>query len=202
MQKHGLLRPLDALFGGTQQRLMSLLFCNPDQSFAITELIELARTGSGVSQRILGRLVAAELVTTSYQGRRRVYHANREAPLFPELRGLFIKTVGLVGPIREALQPLASKIELALIFGSIAKGSERAKSDVDLLVVTEELHLDEIFAALEPVEAQIGRPISPTVYRPGEYNERLRAKNPFLTKVLAGDTLELIGHVDAKRATR
>lgn len=180
---------------------MSVLFCNPDQSFAVTDLI--ARTGgSGVSQRILARLVAAELVTTTYLGRRRMYRANRAAPIFPELRNLFVKTVGIVEPIRQALEPFANKIALALIFGSIAKGVQHAASDVDLLVVTDELRLDEIYAALEPAETTIGRKISPTVYNRTEYADRIRKQNPFLTSVLAGEYIELIGKANGARATR
>jgi predicted nucleotidyltransferase len=170
--------------------------------FAITDLIARAGTGSGISQRILARLVAAELVTASYLGRRRMYRANRASPVFPELHGLFVKTVGLVEPIREALRPIADRIDLALIFGSIAKGTDHAGSDVDLLVVTDELHLDQIYAALEPAEATIGRKVSPTVYNSKEYADRVRKKNPFLAKVLAGDYLELIGDVRGARTTR
>ena len=179
----------DALFTTTQQRLLALLFGQPSRSFFATELIELTGSGSGAVQRELGRLSSSGLVNVSLVGKRKHYQANHQSPVFEELRGLVVKTVAVLQPIRQAIEPLADRISLVLIYGSVASGTDTASSDIDLLIVADDLTLEDVYSALIPVEAGLDRRIRPTLYTSREFAERKSARNAFLTNVLGGDHL-------------
>ncbi len=153
----------NALFTTTQQRVLGLLFGQPQRSFFATELIALTGSGSGAVQRELHRLAASGLVTVTRVGNQKHFQANPSSPVFKELRSLVIKTIGLADPIRHALAPLAEKIDLALLYGSVPKGTDTAGSDIDLLVVADELSLEELFAVLADVETSLDRKINPTL---------------------------------------
>ena len=181
--RHGI---ADALFTVTQQRVLGLVFGEPDRKFSLAELIALADVGSGSVQREMRRLVEAGLVSLITLAGRKLYSANRSAPVFEELRRLVEKTIGIPDQLRQALQPLADRVRFAILYGSLAKGTDSASSDIDLLVVSDDLALDELYSALEPVERRVGRRINPTLYRRSEFIERRRKRQPFLTKVLAG----------------
>lgn len=186
----------DALFTTTQQRVLALLFGQPSRSFFASELIELTGSGSGAVQRELKRLTSSGMVTVKRIGRQKHYQANPDCPVFEELCALVRKTVALVEPIREALAPLTEKIERALIYGSVAKGTDTASSDIDLLVVADDMTLEALYTALAPVEATLGRKVNPTLYTRKEYDDRRAASNPFLIRVLEGEHLVLVGSED------
>ena len=186
----------DALFTSTQQRVLTLLFGQPNRSFFVTELVALADSGSGAVQRELVRLAQSRLVIVTKVGNQKHYQANNESPLFDELSSIIKKTVGLQEPIRAALEPINDKISLALIYGSIAKRSDTAVSDVDLLIVSDKLTLEEVYAALAPVEKLLDRNVNPTLYNSKEFKQRRKARNPFLTRVFNGPTIILIGSAD------
>ena len=192
----------DALFTTTQQRVLSLLFGQPSRSFFASELIKLTGSGSGAVQRELKRLVSSGLVSVTHIGRQKHYQANADSPVFEELRGLVLKTVAMVEPIRGALVPLDDRIVRALIYGSVAQGTDRAASDIDLLVVADQVTLEEMYAVLAPVEARLDRRINPALYTSSEYTDRLAAGNAFLTRVLAGEHMVLIGNKDEPAAPR
>lgn len=189
-----------ALFTTTQRRLLSLLFGQPSRSFLASELIKLTGSGSGAVQRELERLVSSGLITVTRLGRQKHHRANPDSPVFQELRGLVRKTVGLAEPIREALEPLLDRIKLALIYGSVAEGVDGADSDIDLLVVGNDVMLEDLFSALSPVEAVLDRQASPTLYTEREFADRIAAGNTFLKRVLAGETLLLVGALDEPSA--
>jgi predicted nucleotidyltransferase len=192
----------DVLFTKTQQRVLRLFFGSPDRTFIKQELIDRALSGSGAVQRELARLVDSGLVTVTRIGSQKHYQANRAAPIFEELRGIITKTIGLADPIRSALQPLAKRIDVALVYGSVAKGKDRAQSDIDLLVVGNDLTLEELFSRLAPVERKLGRRINPTLYTRDEFARRQKSANAFLRKVLAGEHIVLIGNEDGARKPR
>lgn len=175
--------------------MLGLLFGQPERRFFANELIDLTGSGSGAVQRELQRLTGSGLVTATKEGSRRYFQANAVAPLFAELRSIVLKTVGAAEPLRAALTPLESRLRLALVYGSVAKGTETASSDLDLLVVSDSLALEQVYSALASAERALARKISVTLYTPAEYQRRQADKNPFLTKVLAGDHLALIGDV-------
>ena len=188
----------DALFSSTQQRVLALIFGQPDRSFFVTEIVALADSGRGAVQRELGRLAQSGLVTVKKIGNQKHYQANRESPLFDELCSIIRKTVGLQEPVRLALEPLADKIILALIYGSIAKQSDTAASDIDLLIVSNELTLEKVYAALAPVESLLDRRVNPTLYTSTEFSQRQKRRNSFLARVLKGPTIAVIGTFDVE----
>lgn len=183
----------DALFSTIRQRVLAYLFGQPGRSFFSTELIGLAGGGSGAVQRELARLAESGLVTVTRVGAQKHYQANPKSPLFAELCSIVRKTVGLAEPLREALAPLAKRIEAAFVFGSVAKRNDTAASDIDLLVVSESLTYADLYAAMEQVTAQLGRKVNPTVYSQKELAKRVKQRNAFVTRVMAQPKVWLIG---------
>jgi predicted nucleotidyltransferase len=183
----------DALFAKVQQRVLGVLFGNPRRSFYANELIALARSGTGAVQRELRRLETSGLVTVTRVGNQKHYQANPGSPVFEELRALVLKTVGLADVLRTALAPVSKDIRAAFVYGSIAKGQDTAASDIDLMVVSDRLTHADLFAALEPATAQLGRRVAPTIYSSKELAKRVKQENAFVTRVLSQPKLWLIG---------
>jgi predicted nucleotidyltransferase len=189
----------DALFSTTQQRVLGLLFGQPDRSFYATEMIGLAGVGSGGVQRELARLAQSGLVTVRPVGNQKHYQANPDAPVYAELCGIVRKTFGMAEPLRLALTPLAGQIKCAFVYGSVAKRQDTASSDIDLMVISDRLGYADIFAALEVVGTQLGRTVNPTIYSPRELSKRIAKSEAFVTRVLAQPKLWLIGGDDDLR---
>jgi predicted nucleotidyltransferase len=187
----------DALFSSTQQKLLALLFGQPERSFYARELIGLTGSGTGAVTRELSRLVQSGLITLTSIGNQKHYRANSASPVFHELQSLVIKTFGIADKIRYALLFLEASISCAFIYGSVAKGEVHAGSDIDVMIVSGALTLGDALAVLQPLESQLGRKINPTLYTQEEYSHRVKTKNPFLSKVLAGKLIPLIGNPDA-----
>ncbi len=183
----------DALFTATQQRVLALLFGEPERSFYTSELIERIGAGSGAVQRELKRLSESGLVTVKRIGNQKHYQANPDSPVFEELCSLVRKTVGLAGPVSKALEPLAESVRFATIYGSVAKGADTAASDIDLLIVADGVTLEDVYRVLAPVEEALGRKINPTLYTLKEFEDRKANGNPFLSRLLSGDHIVLIG---------
>lgn len=183
----------DALFSGLQQRVLAVLFGQPDRSFYGNELLRLTGTGRGALQRELEKLVSADLVTVTTIGNQKHYQANAASPIFAELRGIVLKTVGLADVLRTALNAVADRIELAFVFGSVARGTDTATSDIDLMVVTETLGYADLFEGLAAAEQVLGRKVSPTLYTPAALAEKVRTENSFVQRVLAQPKIFLIG---------
>ena len=183
----------DALFTTTQQRVLGFLFGQPDRSFMVTELIALTGAGSGAVQRELARLHGSGLLTLRKLGNQRHYQANAAAPIHSELVGIIQKTSGLAEPLRAALTPHAHDIAAAFVYGSVAKKSDTASSDIDLMVLSDTLGYGDIFAAVEAASMRLGRSINPTVYTRATFAERIRSGNAFVTRLLAQPKLWLMG---------
>jgi len=186
-----------ALFTPVQQRVLGLLFGQPERRFQSAELIRLAGSGTGAVHRLLQRLAAAGLVVVTRDGNQKYYAAQRESPVFEELHGLIVKTIGVVDPLRSALASLADRIDRAFVFGSVAKGTERAGSDIDLLVVTDDLAYADIFDALVPAEQILGRTINPTVFTRAEWKQKRSKNDSFAARIGAQRRLFVIGKDDA-----
>ena len=182
-----------ALFSDSQARVLRWLFGQPDRGFHLSELRRLTGLGSASVQRELNRLAEAGLVRTERVGNLRRFQANRKSPVFAELAGLTNKTLGIEPMLREALLPLAPKMQGAWIYGSVAKKTETAQSDIDLLLVGEHLTLTEILELLLPLESQLGRKINPTTYTPAEFTRRRAESDSFVNRVLAGPVVSLMG---------
>jgi predicted nucleotidyltransferase len=186
----------DALFSRTQQRVLGLLFGQPGRTFYANELIQLAGAGSGGVQREMARLVQSGLVTVRAVGNQKHYQANASSPLFDELRGIVMKTVGMTDPLRDALRPLASQIRAAFVYGSVAKREDVAASDIDVMLISDSLTYADVFSALEKAGERLGRPINPAILSPKDLARRRKGDSAFVKRVLAQPKIWLIGEED------
>lgn len=183
----------DALFTTTQQRVLGLLFGQPDRSFYATELIGMTGAGSGAVQRELARLETSGLASVSRHGTQKHYQANPGSPLFEELVGIARKTVGLATPLRQALALLASRIVMAFVYGSVARRRDTSRSDIDLMVVSDRLTYADVFPVLEDAGVRLGRTVNPTVYSRKELAKRIKSGNAFVKRVLEQPKVWVIG---------
>ena len=190
----------DALFTATQQRVLGCLFGQPGRSFSISELIQTTGAGSGAVQRELARLSGSGLLSVEQLGKQKLYRANPASPIHDEIVAIVRKTFGLAMPLRDALMPLADRLHAAFVFGSVAKGTDTASSDIDLLLVSDALTYADAMAALHPLMERLGREINPTLYTLAELRKRIAEGNSFVTRVLAQPRLWLIGSDDALAA--
>jgi len=186
----------DALLTRGQQRVLGILFAEPDRSFPATELIARAGVGTGAVHRELARLVSSGLVTVTPVGKQRRYQANRESPVFTELHGLVLKTVGLVEPLRRVLSPFSNQIRVAFVYGSVAKGTDTARSDIDLMVVGDDVSYSELYAALAEAEAALVRTVNPTIFTSSEWLQRVETRDHFVESVLTGPRIFILGTDD------
>ncbi len=187
----------DALFTSTRQRVLACLFGAPGRSYTVSELIQTTGAGSGAVQRELARLTGSGLLTMAQAGNQKHYRANPDSPIHDELAAIVRKTFGLAAPLRAALAPLADRIDAAFVYGSVAKRSDTAASDIDLLIVSDPLTYADAMTALHPLMQRLGREINPTLYSRDELRKRIAAGNSFVTRVLAQPRLWLIGSDDA-----
>ena len=189
------LDPAAVLFGSTRRRVLGWLLGHPDEAYYLRELVRHIGGAVGAAQRELELLTASSLVRREVRGKQVYFQANQKAAIFPELQGLFAKTVGLVDILRESLMPLADRICAAFVFGSAARGELHASSDVDLLVVGD-VSFGDVIAAIQRAEKRLGRDVNPTVYSEDEFRERVRTKHHFLTTVLAERQMFVLGGDD------
>ncbi|MGS0743607.1 nucleotidyltransferase domain-containing protein [Glaciimonas sp. GG7] len=174
----------DVLFSKTQQRVLAVVFGQSQRSFYANEIIGLAGSGSGAVQRELARLEASGLVTVHRVGNQKHYQANHDAPIFAELRAIVLKTFGVADVLRAALQPVWALVDQAFVYGSLAKGSEHADSDVDLMIIGRLPSNAELLELLLPVQTELGRVVNPTLYTPDEFAQRVHDGKSFIMRVL------------------
>jgi predicted nucleotidyltransferase len=185
----------DLIFGQTRGRILARIFGHPDEKFYVRQIARDSGTSVGTVQRELETLFQTGLIVRSMSGRQVYYQANRNHPVFAEIRSLVAKTVGIFQILRSALTPFADRVSLAFLYGSVARRAEGAESDVDLMVVGD-VTLDEILAQSAPAERAIGRTINPTVYSTNEFKAKLQGGNHFLRSVMRGEKVILIGDED------
>lgn len=190
------------LFTPVRQRVLALLFGQPHRRYQSGELIRLANSGTGAVHRLLVRLEATGLVAVEKIGNQKHYQANADSPVFEELTGLVRKTVGLVGPLRVALAPLQDRILYAFAYGSIAKGEEHAESDVDLMVIADNLDHFELFAVLPGLEAALARVVSPNLMTCSEWLRKREELGSFAARIASQPKLFVIGDEDGLAKSR
>ncbi len=181
-----------ALFGETRRAVLGLLLSRPTESFYVREIVRAVRGGPGAVQRELTRLERAGIVRRCTRGRQVFFQADSDCPVYPELRGLVLKTVGAAGVLRAALAGLAARITVAFIYGSLARGDPRRESDVDVCVVGA-VTFAEVVVGLRTAQAELNREINPTVYTAEEFARKLGAGHHFVSAVVAGPKVFLIG---------
>lgn len=186
----------DALFPGTKQRVLGVLFGQPERSFYATEMIGLVASGSGSVQRELVALAHSGLITVKAVGNQKHYQANTASPIFAELRAIVQKTIGLAEPLRDAMAPLASRVVASFVYGSVTKGTDTVSSDIDLMVISDDISYGDLYSMLEDVGSKMGRPVNPTILTRAEFSKRRAAQEAFLTRVLDEPKIWIIGGDD------
>lgn len=181
-----------ALFGKARRAVLALLYSHPDEAFYLRQLIRAAGAGQGAVQREVKRLSDAGIVRRTVRGHQVYYQADRRCPVFRELKSLAVKTAGVGDVLRAALAPLAERIRVAFIYGSLARAEARRASDVDLLVVGN-VSFGEVVSALQAAQAALRREVNPTVYSPAEFQTKSAARHHFLTSVLRDKKIFLAG---------
>ncbi|MDP9175860.1 MAG: nucleotidyltransferase domain-containing protein [Planctomycetota bacterium] len=182
-----------ALFGSTRQAVLGFFFDHPDERFYQRQVVRSLALGSGAVQRELARLVVGGILTRTVEGRQAYYQVNQNGSIYPELHGLVRKTMGAVGVLREALRPLTGHIRVAFIFGSMARHSEQAESDIDVMVIGDAIGLSGISPVLRPAQNALRREVNPMIYRTAEFSKKLADGHHFLTRVMEGAKVFLIG---------
>lgn len=181
-----------ALFPGARRGLLGLLYGQPDSAFYLREVAARVGAGMGQVQRELERLSKAGILRRFEQGRHVYFQANQQCPVYEELRGLVEKTLAGPALLRQALAQLADRIEVAFVFGSVARGEDRAESDLDLFVVGE-VSLQEVVTAISPLQQTLGGDVNPVIYPMAEVKAKLADGHHFLTTVVADDKIFVIG---------
>jgi predicted nucleotidyltransferase len=182
----------DALFGRTRNAVLGLLFGRPDEAFYVREIVRAANSGQGSVQRELRHLERAGILKRTVTGRHVYYQANPDCPIFSEIKSLVVKTVGAVAVLAKALAPLSDKIDVAFIYGSMARAEQLRGSDVDMFLIGDS-SFAEVVEALAPAQEELAREVNPTVYPAAEFREKILQKNHFVTSVLRGSKLFLVG---------
>ena len=182
-----------SIFSDSQSRVYLWLFGQPERSYHMSELRRLTGLGSASLQRELNRLAEAKLVNSERIGSLRCFQANPESPVFDELVALTRKTLGMAPLLRDALMPLTPNLLAAWIYGSVAKQTDTAQSDIDVMLVGRDLLLGNVLERLGPVEAQLGRKINPNIYTPQEFERRKGEPDSFVNRVLSQPVFVLIG---------
>jgi predicted nucleotidyltransferase len=186
----------DALFTKTQQRVLGLLYGKPDARFYGNEILRLLGMGRGTVRRELERLASAGIVVVSREGNLLYYQVNAQSPIYADLLNIVIKTFGVADSIRAALQPLDEHIQLAFVYGSLAKATDNKTSDIDVMLVSDVLPYGDVLEALLPLGDSLKRPVNPTIYTWVELESKIKAGNGFLSRVMEQPKLWVKGRDD------
>ena len=182
----------ESLFGHTRSAVLRMLYSHAGQEFYLRQLVRAVGSGHGALQRELKRLTDMGLIVRRSQGNQVLFQANAQSPIFPEIKSLITKTVGIHDVIRSSLASLGSEIQIAFVYGSVARQQERANSDVDLMVVGN-APFGEVVSALAPAQRTLGREINPTVFAVDEFRSKLASGNHFLSRVMNEKKLFVLG---------
>lgn len=188
----------EILFGHTRGAVLGLLFGHTDESFYIRQIARDTGISTGALQRELEQLAEIGLISRTKVGNQVFYQANAASPVFQEIRSLVTKTVGVIGALRSALAPLASRIQVAFVFGSVARREETAASDIDLMVIGDTT-FDEAISAISAAQSALAREINPSIYSPTEFKAKLKKGNHFLTSIIKSEKMFVIGTEDELR---
>ena len=183
----------DALFSKTQQQVLGCLYTNPDRSFYVNEIVQRAGMGIGTVQRELEKLYGAGILTVRKIGNQKHYQANRESPIFEELYGLVLKTFGVSDVLRKALEQFSEKITTAFIFGSVARGTDHASSDIDIMIISDSLAFPDLMAVIPQAESKLGRTVNLRLFSTSEFRKKLDADSSFVQRVIQQPKILLIG---------
>jgi len=180
------------LFSEYRRRVLALLLLHPDERYHVREIARLTNTTAGTLHRELSKLAKSKVLLREQSGNQVYYQANRNFPIYTELTSILKKTSGLVDVLFDFLTPLAEKIEVAFVFGSVAKGTENLGSDIDVLIIGE-VDFTEAVAALYAAQASLGREINPKIYSREQWKSSLQKQDLFIQEVLNNPKLFIMG---------
>ena len=184
---------LPGLLGSTlRAKVLGWLFTHPDERFFVRQLTALLDLDSANLSRELARLEKMGLLVSTTSGKQKYYQSNQKSPIFNELHGLMIKTAGVADILRSALEPVGKKIIVAFIFGSVANRTEDRASDIDVMIIGD-ISFGDVVDLFSPAEKTLHRDISPVVYPVEEFQQKLKSDHHFVTSVLEGEKIFLIG---------
>ena len=181
----------EALFGKTRRHVLALLFGRPHEAFYLRQIVRETGAGVGAVQRELDRLTQAGIITRAPDGRQVYFRANPDTPVYQELQGLMAKTAGIADVLCSALLSL-EKIDVAFIYGSVARGSQTTHSDIDMMIIGE-VSLHDLLPLLGPAQERLAREINPTIYTPDEFRSKRADQQHFVSRVLEEPKIFIIG---------
>ena len=182
----------EKIFGSRiRAKILGWLFTHPDESFFVRQMALILKEDPTNVSREMAKLEELGILKSKRNGNLKHFQANQTCPFFEELKGLVLKTTGVAGRIRASLDKRAG-IEFAFIYGSYAKGEEKADSDVDLLIIGD-VDMDRLDSNLGKLEKMLGREINYVLYSKEEFKSKRKAKDGFLMDVLSGKKIILIG---------
>jgi predicted nucleotidyltransferase len=188
----------DALFSRATKAVLDITFRHA-QGVHLRALMNQTGLGSASAQRELKKLTEAGILMKEEVGNVLLYKPDASSPVYAELHSILQKTEGLAPQLREALLPYGGKITRAFIYGSVATEEDTSRSDIDVFVISDTIGSADLYPVLNNIEKKLGRKVSLTVYRTGEYRRKLEAGNHFLVSIMSGPIIELIGEADAKQ---
>ena len=176
---------LETILGSKlRAKVLGWLFTHPDERYFVRQLTSLVKEDSTNVSRELARLEKTGILVSTKEGKQKYYQANRKSPIYNELHGLIVKTTGVADVLRSALAPLADRIMVAFIFGSIASGNEDRASDIDLMVITENSKL--IRNIIIKYGTNINKKISPIVITANEFKKLKTTDTPLYERITKG----------------
>ena len=186
------------LFGKTRQAVLALLYGRVDSSFYTKQILDAVKIGRGTVQRELKNLTDTGIIIREVQGRQVYYRANDRCPIFDELKSIVRKTFGVADVIRQSLASNRREIQVAFIFGSVARSADDRRSDIDLMVVGR-ISFGDVVSLLGPAEESLAREINPVVYPVAEFKAKVKEDHHFVKTVLEDEKIFVIGDEDKLR---
>lgn len=191
------------LFNSVQKSILKILYMNPDSSYYTNEIIKRTKSGTGAVQRELAKLTSAQIIQVKKLGNQKHYQANKDLPYYSELRSIIIKSFGLFEILHQSLISLSDKnIRFAFVYGSFAKQTDTIRSDIDLLLIGEDLAYSDIFHHLQDAEEKLGRKINPSIYSVKEWIRKYKENNNFVKNIVEQPKIFLLGDENELKAIR
>jgi predicted nucleotidyltransferase len=185
----------NVLFSQVCKKILKELVLGATDSVHLRELARRTKLDPMAVRREINKLVLSGIAEEKRIGNMRLFSMNKKCPIYPEIRMIVIKTMGVVDAISSVLEPAKEKIKFAYIYGSFAKGDFNASSDVDILVVGD-IKLSDLVRILSPIQEQLTRELNPSVYSLDDYYSELTEGNQFVTNIHNGDKIMLTGEID------
>jgi predicted nucleotidyltransferase len=187
--------PIELMFNKYRRQLLATLMLRPDERFHVRELGRMTEIPAGSLHRELKAMGEAGLLLRQRIGNQVFYQVDAECNIYDELAAIFRKTIGLASLLREALAALSGKIDVAFVFGSMASGSQKSTSDLDICVLGNVTML-EVLTATSSVQESLQREINPIVMTTSEFAEQIVRQNRFVLRVSDETKLFVLGNQD------